>query len=132
MGASTNLDPYGEALAERFPLGLAVCGDVCYGGGGGGGGDGDGAVGDVLAGGAVHLSVSRLDGGRQGLHAVDALRGVGQARLGADARPLARAPVHVSVLRRLGAALGRDGYEGFGRGGAWRHRGRRLLVGGDA
>lgn len=100
--------------------------------GGGGGSDGDGAVGDVLAGGAVHLSVGRLDGRRQGLHAVNALRGVGQARLGADARPRAGAPVHVGVLGRLGAALGRDGYEGFGRGGARRDRGRCLLVGGDA
>ena len=100
--------------------------------GGGGGSDGDGAVGDVLAGGAVHLSVSRLYGCRQGLHAVDALRGVGQARLGADARPRAGAAVHVGVLGRLGAALRRDGDEGFGRGGAWWDGGRRFLVGGDA
>lgn len=100
--------------------------------GGGGGSDGDGAVGDVLAGGAVHLSVSRLYGCCQGLHAVDALRGVGQARLGADARPRAGAPVHVGILGGLGAALGRDGYEGFGRGGPWWDWGRCLLVGGDA
>lgn len=102
------------------------------GGGGGGGGDHDGAVGDVLAGGAVHLSVGRLDGCRQGLHAVDALCGVGQARLGADARPLAGAPVHVRILSGLGAALGRDGNKGFGWGGSWWDWGRRLLVGGDA
>lgn len=132
QGLSTNLDPYGEALAERFPLRLGVCGDVCDGRGGGGGSDGDGAVGDVLAGGAVHLSVSRLYGCCQGLHAVDALRGVGQARLGADARPRAGAPVHVGILGRLGAALGRDGYEGFGRGGPRWDWGRCLLVGGDA
>lgn len=130
--SSTNLDPYGEALAERFPLRLAVRGDVRYGRGGGGGSDGDGAVGDVLAGGAVHLSVSRLYGCRQGLHAVDALCGVGQARLGADARPLAGAAVHVGILGGLGAALGRDGYEGFGRGGPWWDGGRCLLVGSDA
>lgn len=129
---STHLDPYGEALAERFPLRLAVCRDVCDGGGGGGGSDGDGAVCDVLAGRAVHLSVSRLYGRRQGLHAVDALCGVGQARLGADARPLARAAVHISILCRLCAALGCDGYEGFGWGGARWDWGRCLLVGGDA
>lgn len=128
----THLDPYGEALAERFPLRLAVGGDMLDGGGGRGGSDGDGAVCDVLTGGAVHLSVSRLYGGRQGLHAVDALRGVGEARLGADALPRAGAPVHVGVLGRLRAALGRDGDEGFGRGGPRRDRGRRLLVSGDA
>lgn len=103
-----------------------------YGGGGGGGSDGDGAVGDMLAGRAVHLSVSRLYGGCQGLHAVDALRGIGQARLGADARARPVAPVHISILGRLCAALGCDGYEGFGRGGAWWDWGRCLLVGGDA
>lgn len=101
-------------------------------GGGGRGSDGDGAVGDVLAGGAVHLSVSRLYGCRQGLHAVDALRGVGQARLGADSRPWAGAPVHVGILGGFCAALGRDGYERFGRGGPWWDRGRCLLVSGDA
>lgn len=105
---------------------------MCDSRGGGGGSDGDGAVGDVLAGGAVHLSVSRLYGCCQGLHAVDALRGVGQARLGADARPGARATVHVRVLGGFGAALGRDGYEGFGWGGPRWDRGRCLLVGGDA
>ncbi len=100
--------------------------------GGGGGSDGDGAVGDMLAGGAVHLSVSCLYGCCQGLHAVDALRGVGQARLGADACTRTGAPVHVGVLGGLGAALGRDGYEGFGRGGPRWDWGRCLLVGGDA
>ncbi len=100
--------------------------------GGGSGSDCDGTVGDVLAGGAVHLSISRLDGCRQGLHAVDALCGVGQARLGADARPGAGAPVHVGILGRLSAALGCDGYEGFGWRGPWRDWGRCLLVGGDA
>lgn len=124
----TDLDPDGEALAERLPLRLAVGGDVRDGGGG----DGDGAVGHVLAGRAVHLSVGRLYRGGQGLHAVDALRGVGEARLGADAGPRAGAPVHVGVLSGLGAALRRDGYEGFGRGGPRRDRGRRFLVGGDA
>lgn len=96
--SSTNLDPYREALAERFPLRLAVCRDVRDSRGGGRGSDGDGAVGDVLAGGAVHLSVGRLYGCGEGLHAVDALRGVGQAGLGADASPRAGAPVHVGVL----------------------------------
>lgn len=100
--------------------------------GGGGGSDGDGTVGDVLAGGAVHLSVRCLYGCCQGLHAVDTLRGVGQAGLGAHACPWARAPVHVGILGRLGAALGRDGYEGFGWGGPWRDWGRCFLVGGDA
>lgn len=128
----TNLDPYREALAERFPLRLAVRRDVRHGGGGGGGSDGDGAVGDVLAGRPVYLGVGRLDGRREGFHAVDALGGIGQARLGADARPRAGAPVHVGILRRFGAALSRDGDEGFGRRGPRRDRGRRLLVGGDA
>lgn len=96
--SSTNLDPYREALAERFPLRLAVCRDVRDSRGGGGGSDGDGAVGDVLAGGAVHLSVGCLYGCCEGLHAVDALRGVGQAGLGADASPRAGAPVHVGIL----------------------------------
>lgn len=103
-----------------------------HGGGGGGGSDGDGAVGDVLAGRPVYLGVGRLDGRREGFHAVDALSGIGQARLGADARPRAGAPVHVGILRRFGAALSRDGDEGFGRRGPRRDRGRRLLVGGDA
>lgn len=128
--ASTNLDPYREALAERFPLRLAVRRDVRHGRGGGG--DGYGAVGDVLAGRPVHLSVGRLDGRREGFHAVDAFGGIGQARLGADARPRAGAPVHVGILRRFGAALGRDGDERFRRRGPRRDRGRRLLVGGDA
>lgn len=123
----THLDPDGEAFAERVPLRLAVRRRH-----GGGGRDGDGAVGDVLAGGAVHLRVGRLDGGRQRLHAVDALGGVGQARLGADAAAGARAAVHVRVLGRLGAALGRDGDEGLGGRGPGRDRRRRLLVGGDA
>lgn len=101
-------------------------------GGGGGGGDGDGAVGDVLARGAVHLSVSCLYGRRQGLHAVDALCRVGQARLGTDACSHARAPVHVRILRGLGAALGCDGYKGFGWGCPWWDRRRCLFVGGDA
>jgi len=100
--------------------------------GGGGGSDGDCAVGDMLAGRAVHLRVSRLDGCRQGLHAVDALGGVGQARLGAGSRSRSGAPVHVGVLSGLCAALCRDGYEGFGRGGPRWDRGRRLFVGGDA
>lgn len=80
----------------------------------------------------MHLSVGRLDGSRQRLHAVDALGGVGQARLGADAAAGARAAVHVGVLGRLGAALGRDGDEGLGGGGPRRDWRRRLLVGGDA
>lgn len=130
--ASTNLDPYGEALAELFPLRLAVCRNMGDGRGGGGGSDGNGAIGDVLAGGAMHLSVSRLYGCCQSLHAVDALRGVGQAWLGADACPRARAPIHVGILGRLGAALGCDGYEGFGRCGPWWDWGRRLLVSCDA
>lgn len=107
---------------------LSVGGDV----GDGGGRDRDGAVGDVLAGRAVDLSVGRLDSRRQGLHAVDALGGVGEARLRADALARARAAVHVGILGRLGAALGRDGYEGLGRGGSrgdWRGG---LLVGGNA
>lgn len=58
-------------------------------GGSGSGSDGYGAVGDVLAGGTVHLSVGRLYGCREGLHAVNALSGVGQACLGADACPWA-------------------------------------------
>lgn len=70
---STYLDPYGEALTERFSLRLAISGDVCNGRGGGGGSYGDGAVGDMLAGRTVHLSVSCLYGCCQGLHAVDAL-----------------------------------------------------------
>lgn len=129
--SSTNLNPNGEALAQRFSLRLAVFSDG-DGGCGGRGSDGDGAVGDVLAGRAVHLSVSRLYGGRQGLHAVDALRGVGQSRLGTDARSLTRPPVHVRVLGGLCAALGRDGNEGFGWSCPWRDRGRCLFVGGDA
>lgn len=129
---STNLDPYGEALAEGVPLRLAVRRDVRHGRGGGGGSDGDGAVGDMLAGRPMHLSVGRLNGCREGFHAVDAFSGIGQARLGADACPRARAPIHVSILRRLGAALGRDGDEWFGRGGPRWDRGRRLFVGGDA
>lgn len=103
-----------------------------HGRGGGGGSDGYGAVGDVLAGRPVHLSVGRLNGCREGFHAVDAFGGIGQARLGADTCPWARAPVHVSILRRFGAALSRDGDERFGRGGPRWHGGRRLLVGGDA
>lgn len=103
-----------------------------HGGGGGGGSDGDGAVGDVLAGRPVYLGVGRLDGRREGFHAVDAFSGIGQARLGADPCPRAGAPVHVGILRRFGAALSRDGDEGFGRRGPRRDRGRRLLVGGDA
>lgn len=131
-GSFTNLDPYGEALAKRFPLRLAVGGDVRNGGGGGSGSDGDGAVGDVLTGGAVHLSISRLYGCCQGFHAVNALRGVGQARLGADARPRAGAPIHVSILGGLSAALCRYGYEGFGWSGPWWDWWRRLLVSGYA
>lgn len=132
LGSSTNLDPYREALAERFPLRLAVRGEVRDSRGGGGGSDGDGAVGDVLAGGAVHLSVGCLYGCCKGLHAVDALCGVGQAWLGADACPRAGAPVHVGVLGGFGAALGCNGYEWFGRGSPRWDRGRCLLVGGDA
>lgn len=105
---------------------------MCNGRGGGGGSDGDGTVSDVLARGAVHLSVSRLYGCRQGLHAVDALRGVGQAWLGANAGPRPGATVHVGILGGLGAALGRDRYERFGRGGPWWDGGRRFLVSGDA
>lgn len=104
---------------------------MCHGGGGGGR-DGDGAVGDVLTGRAVNLGVGRLYGCGQSLHAVDALRGVGQTGLRHDARPRAGAPVHVRVLRRLRAALGCDGDEGFGRGGSRWDWGGRLLVGGDA
>lgn len=127
---STNLDPYGEALAEGVSLSLAFCRNVRHGRGGGG--DGYGAVGDVLAGRPVHLRVGSLNGCREGFHAVNAFSGIGQARLGADACPRARAPVHISVLCRFGAALSRDGDERFGRGGPRRDRGRCLLVGGDA
>lgn len=91
--------------------------------------DGDGAVADVLTGRAVDLSVGRLDCCRQRFHAVNALGGIAQTRVedGLAPRP---GTVHVSVLRRLSAALGRDGDEGLG-GGARRYRWRILLVGGD-
>lgn len=125
--SSTHLNPNGEALAKRFSLCIAVSSD-----GGGRGSDGDGTVSDVLAGGAVHLSVSCRYGRRQSLHAVDALCRVRQARLGADARPLAGAPVHVGILSGLCAALGRYGYEGFGWRGSWWDGGRCLFVCGDA
>lgn len=101
-------------------------------GSGGGGSDGDGAVGDVLARRAVHLSVSCLYGCRQGLHAIDALCRVGQARLGTDTRSCAGTPVHVRILGGLGAALGCDRYKRFGWGSSWWDRRRGLFVGGDA
>lgn len=92
--------------------------------------DGDGAVVDVLTDRAVDLSIGRLDGCRQRFHAVNALSGIAQARVqdGLAPRP---GTVHVSVLRRLSTALGRDGDEGLG-GGARRYWRRSLLVGGDA
>ena len=120
-----DLDADGKALPERLPLLPAVRprrhGDpVGY----------RHAVGDVLAWRAVHLGVGGLDGGGQRLHAVDALGGVGQARPpGADAPA---PPLQVGVLGRLRAALGRDGDERLGGGCARGHRGRGLLVGGDA
>lgn len=96
---------------------------------GGGSADGDRAVTDVLTGRAVDLSVGRLDGCRQGFHAVNALGGIAEA--GVEGR-LAPRPgtVHVSILRRLCAALGRDGDEGLG-GGARRYWRRSLFVGCD-
>lgn len=72
----TNLDPYGEALAERFSLCLCICADMCHGRRGSCGSDCDGAVGDVLASRTVDLSISRLYGCCQGFHAVNALCGV--------------------------------------------------------
>lgn len=52
---------------------------MSYASGGGGCGDGDGAVGHMLAGWAVDLSVRCLDGCCQGLHTIDALCGVAKA-----------------------------------------------------
>lgn len=85
---------------------------------------------DVLARGAVHLRVRRLDGGSQSLHAVDALCGVTEGGVQCSVTMAMTWPVHVGVLRRLGAALSRDADEGLG-GGARRHRWRRLFIGGD-
>lgn len=73
-----DLYPYGQALPEG--VFLSVLCDACYAGGAGCG-DGDGAVGHMLAGWAVDLSVRCLNGCRQGLHAIDALSGVAEARL---------------------------------------------------
>lgn len=75
-----NLYSYRQALPEG--VSLSVLRDVCYASGGGGCGDGYGAVGHVLAGRAVDLSVRCLNGCRQGLHAINALCGVTEARLG--------------------------------------------------
>lgn len=113
------------------------CGDL-YGNGDGdreGQGEGRGGAGgaagaDVLACGAVHLCVRRLDGGRQSLHAVDALCRVTESRVQCRVAMAMTRTIHVGVLRRLGAALSRDADEGLG-GGARRHRWRRLLIGGD-
>lgn len=71
------LDPDGEALASPQRILLAVLAELRDGGRRGG--DGDGAAADVLAGGAMHLRVGRLNGRRQRLHAVYALRGVAEA-----------------------------------------------------
>lgn len=91
---SSNLNPDGEALSKCFSLCLAFSRDR----GGGRGSDGDGAVSDVLADRAMHLSIGCLNGRCQGFHAVNAFSGVGESLLGADARSLARASVHVSIL----------------------------------
>lgn len=74
-----NLYPYGQALPEG--VFLSIRWDVCYASGGTGSGDGNGAVGHMLAGWAMDLSIRCLNGCRQGLHAIDALCGVAEARL---------------------------------------------------
>ncbi len=59
-----NLYPYGQALPDG--ISLSFLWHACYASGGRGCGDGDGAVGHMLAGWAVDLSVRCLDGCCQG------------------------------------------------------------------